>query len=155
MRAALRRSWSDGLGSSVVRFGFRELPDPGPDGVRGRPIVDVVVEGLEIAPQACLLDSGATAVRFGAYLAELCGIELSEAPRRQLAVGGAVVEARLADVNLLVGDDEDSYAWTAPVWFCEPWLPAFGLLGLTGFFDHFEVTIASYEEWIELTPINP
>jgi hypothetical protein len=32
--------------------------------------------------------------------------------------------------------------------------PAFGLLGLTGFFDHFEVTIASYEEWIELTPIN-
>jgi hypothetical protein len=115
----------------------------------------VVVEGLEIAPQACLLDSGATAVRFGAYLAELCGIELSEAPRRQLAVGGAVVEARLADVNLLVGDDEDSYAWTAPVWFCEPWLPAFGLLGLTGFFDHFEVTIASYEEWIELTPINP
>ena len=104
-----------------MRFGFRELPDPGPDGVRGRPIVDVVVEGLEIAPQACLLDSGATAVRFGAYLAEL----------------------------------EDSYAWTAPVWFCEPWLPAFGLLGLTGFFDHFEVTIASYEEWIELTPINP
>jgi hypothetical protein len=137
-----------------VRFGFRELPDPGHDGVRGRPIVDLVVEGLEIAPQACLLDSGATAVRFGAYVAELCGIELSECPQTQLAVGGAVVEARMAEVNLLVKDHEDSYAWTAPVWFCEPWIPAFGLLGLTGFFDHFEVTIAAYEEWIELTPIN-
>jgi hypothetical protein len=137
-----------------VRFAFRELPDPGHDAVRARPIVDVVVEGLEIAPQACLLDSGATAVRFGAYLAELCGIDLAAAPQTQLAVGGAVVEARMAEVTLLVSDDEDSYAWSAPVWFCEPWRPAFGLLGLTGFFDHFEVTIASYEQWIELTPIS-
>lgn len=137
-----------------MRFDFREFPDPGQGGVRTRPIVDLVVEGLEIAPQACLLDIGATAVRFGAYVAELCGIELSAAPRMHLAVGGAVVDARMAEVNLLVRDDEDSYAWSAPVWFCEPWRPAFGLLGLTGFFDHFEVTIASYDEWIELTPVN-
>jgi hypothetical protein len=34
---------------------------------------------------------------------------------------------------------------------CEPWTPAFGLLGLTGFF---EVTIASYEERIELSRIS-
>jgi len=72
----------------------------------------------------------------------------------QLAVGGADVEARMAEVNLLVTDGEDSYTWTAPVWFCEPWLPAFGLLGLTGFFDHFKVTIASDEEWVELRPVN-
>ena len=50
------------------------MPDPGTIGVRPRPIVDVVVEGLEIAPQACLLDSGATAVRFGAYVADICGM---------------------------------------------------------------------------------
>jgi hypothetical protein len=137
-----------------VRFKFRELPDPGGNGVRGRPIIDVVVEGLEIAPQACLLDSGATAIRLGAYVAELCGIDLSDAPQMRLAVGGAVVDARMAEVNLLIRDDEDSYAWAAPVWFCEPWLPSFGLLGLTGFFDHFEVTIASYEEWTELAPIS-
>ena len=129
-----------------MRFGFRELPDPGQCGVRGGPIVDVVVEGLEIAPQACLLDSGATAVRFGAYLADLSGIDLSGAPQTLLAVGGAIVDARMAEVNQLVRDDEDSYAWTAPVWFCDPWLAFFGLFGLTGFFDHFEVTIASDEE---------
>ena len=60
----------------------------------------------------------------------------------------------MAEVNLLVTDGEAGYAWTAPVWFCQPWHPAFGLLGLTGFFDHFEVTIAAYEQWIELTPIS-
>lgn len=137
-----------------MRFGFREFPDPGQDRIRARPIVDVVVEGLDIAPQACLLDSGATAIRFGAHVAELCGVDLSRAPQKRLAVGGSVVSALVAEVGLLVKDDIESYAWTAPVWFCDPWAPAFGLLGLTGFFDHFRVTIASYEEWIELTPIN-
>jgi hypothetical protein len=105
-----------------VRFEFRELPDPGASGVRGRRIIDVVLEGLEIAPHACLLDSGATAVRFGAYVAELCGIDLLHTPQAPLAGRGAVINAHMAEVNLLVTDNEDSYAWTAPVWFCEPWL---------------------------------
>jgi hypothetical protein len=67
----------------------------------------------DLAPQACLLDSGATAIRLGAHVAELCGVELRGAPR-----------------------------------------PGFGLLGLTGFFDQFDVTIAAYEERIALTPIS-
>lgn len=137
-----------------MKFGFREIPVPGQDAVRPRPIVDVVVEGLDIAPQACLLDSGATAIRLGAYVAELCGVDLSDAPQKQVAVGGALITARMAEVALRVADAEEAYEWTAPVWFCEPWLPAFGLLGLTGFFDHFEVTIAAYDERIDLTPIN-
>lgn len=137
-----------------MRFGFRELPEPGHDTVRPRPIVDVVVEGLNIAPQACLLDSGATAVRFGLHVAELCGVDLSGAPEKRLAVGGTLVAARMAEVSLRVADEDDAYQWLAPVWFCEPWVPGFGLLGLTGFFDHFDVTIASYEERIELEPIT-
>jgi len=137
-----------------VRFGFRQLPGPGQNSVRSRPIVDVVVEGLDIAPQACLLDTGATAVRFGLYLAELCGVDVSAAPSTSLAVGGALVTARMAEVGLLVTDGDQSHEWNAPVWFCEPWTPAFGLLGLTGFFDQFEVKIAAYEERIDLTPIN-
>jgi hypothetical protein len=137
-----------------VKFSFREVPDPASDAVRPLPIIDVVVEGLDIAPQACLLDSGATAVRFGAHVAELCGVDLTAAPTKQLGVGGALVTARMAEVSLFLADEDESYEWSAPVWFCDPWRPAFGLLGLTGFFDHFEVTIASYEERIELTPIN-
>lgn len=137
-----------------VRFAFRDIPDPRTGGVRPRPIVDVVVEGLDIAPQACLLDSGATAVRFGAHVAEICGIDLRDAPRTRLAVGGAVITALMAEVTLEVDDGSQQYGWSAPVWFCEPWAPSFGLLGLTGFFDHFTVTIASYQEWFELTPYS-
>jgi hypothetical protein len=114
----------------------------------------VIVDGLEIAPQACLLDSGATAVRLGIHVAELCGIDLAGAEERQLAAGGQLVAARMAPVTLRIGDGTDDYAWEASVWFCEPWTPAFGLLGLTGFFDQFDVTISSYAERIELKPIN-
>jgi hypothetical protein len=109
-----------------VRFSFRALP-VGHYTVRPRPIVDVVVGGFRHCPPSVLLDGGATTVRFGGHVAELCGLDLSGAPT----------------------------AWSAPVWFCEPWMPAFGLLGLTGFFDQFEVTIASYEERIELAPVTP
>jgi hypothetical protein len=137
-----------------VKFAFREIPDPGGGAIRPRPIIDVVVEGLEIAPQACLLESGATAVRMGSYVAELCGIDLSAAPTTRLAVGGALVNARMAEVGLRVEDPDAAHGWSAPVWFCEPWLPAFGLLGLTGFFDQFEVTLVAHEERIELEPIG-
>jgi hypothetical protein len=136
-----------------VRFAFKQLPGP-EQTIRPRPIIDVVVGGLAIAPQACLLDSGATAIRLGEHVAELCGIDLAGAEQRTLGVGGGPVTARMAEVELLLADATDSYAWIAPVWFCDPWTPAFGLLGLTGFFDHFEVTIASYEERIELTPVS-
>jgi hypothetical protein len=137
-----------------VRFAFRELPDPGAASVRPRPIVDVVVEGLDIAPHACLIDSRATAVRFGLHVAELSGIELSGADERRIAVGGALVRARMASVSLRVADAVESHSWEAPVWFCDPWVPAFGLLGLTGFFDHFEVIVAAYEERLELNPVR-
>jgi hypothetical protein len=131
-----------------VRFAFRELP-----GIPARPIVDVMVEGLELAPQACLLDSGATAVRMGGHVAEIVGIDLSGAPTSEIAVGGALVTGRMAEVSLQIADGENAHRWDAPVWFCDPWRPGFGLLGLTGFFDHFVVTIAAYEESFELRPV--
>jgi hypothetical protein len=137
-----------------VRFAFRDIPDPSGNSVRPRPIVDVVVEGLELAPQACLLDSGASAVRIGSHVAELVGLDLTDAPQTRVAVGGALVAARCAEVALEVSDGNSSHQWVAPVWFCEPWRPAFGLLGLTGFFDQFEVTVAAYEEWVELRSLD-
>lgn len=137
-----------------MRFAFRDIPDPSGNRVRPRPIIDVVVEGLELAPQACLLDSGATAVRMGSHVAELVGLDLTDAPQMRVAVGGALVTAHSAEVTLEVSDGRSSHRWAAPVWFCEPWQPAFGLLGLTGFFDQFEVTVAAYEEWVELRPLD-
>lgn len=135
-----------------MRFAFRELPVP--SGIRARPILDVVVEGLELAPQACLLDSGATAVRMGAHVAEIAGIDLDGAPTTDLAVGGALVTGRMAEVSLAIGEGATAHRWDAPVWFCEPWTPGFGLLGFTGFFDQFVVTIAAYDESFELRPVS-
>jgi hypothetical protein len=86
----------------------------------------------------------------GVHVAELIGLDLENAPRMSLAVGGALVTGRSADVTLEVSSQSSSHRWSAPVWFCDPWQPAFGLLGLTGFFDQFEVTVAAYEEWVEL-----
>lgn len=60
-----------------------------------------------------------------------------------LAAGGALVAARMAELSLRLADESDAHGWVAPVWFCEPWTLGFGLLGLTGLFDHFELTIAS------------
>jgi hypothetical protein len=137
-----------------VRFPFRDIPDPSGNSVRPRPIIDVVVDGLELAPQACLLDSGATAVRMGSHVAELVGLDLTDVPQTRIAVGGALVTGSLAEVVLEVSDGDTNHQWTAPVWFCEPWRPAFGLLGLTGFFDQFQVTVAAYEEWVELRPVS-
>jgi hypothetical protein len=137
-----------------VRFPFRDIPDPSGSRVRPRPIIDVVVEGLELAPQACLLDSGATAVRMGSHVAELVGLDLTDTPQTRIAVGGALVTAHCAEVTLEVSDGSSSHRWMAPVWFCEPWQPAFGLLGLTGFFDQFGITVAAYEEWVELRPVS-
>ena len=70
--------------------------------VRARPIVDLVIEGLEIAPHACLLDAGATAIRLGAHVAELCGIDTTKSLQTKLAVGGSLVTARMAMVSLQV-----------------------------------------------------
>ncbi len=137
-----------------MRFGFRQIPVPGQASVRARPLLDVVVEGLDVAPQACLIDSGATAVRFGAHVADLCGIDLADSPQQQIAVGGTVVTGSMAETGMRLDDGQEAYEWSAPVWFCDPWMPSFGLLGLSGFFDHFEVTIASYEERIDLRPIS-
>jgi hypothetical protein len=121
--------------------------------IRPRPIIDVVVEGFDIAPQACLLDSGATAIRFGLHVAEFCGLDLADAPTQDIAVGGALVAGRSAEVSLEISDGTDSHRWESTVWFCDPWIPSFGLLGLTGFFDQFEVLLAAYEERMEITPV--
>jgi hypothetical protein len=132
-----------------VRFSFRAVPEPGGARLRPRPVLDVVVEGLELAPQACLLDSGATAIRMGAHVAEMTGLDLSDAPVTTL---GMRVRARMQRVALEIGDGSESHRWDAPVWFCEDWTPSFGLLGLTGFFDHFDVIISAYDERFELHP---
>lgn len=129
-----------------MRFPFKELPGTSRDYLR--PAVPVTVEGISHAPQLCLLDTGALHNRFGAWVAEAAGIDLDDADRERLAVGGFVTSARPAPVQLTLED----VTWEAPVWFCDPWPLAFNLLGQEGFFRWFEVRLRAAAYQIEIIP---
>lgn len=128
-----------------MRFDFLELPGDGPTPVL-RPVVPVQVEDLQEAPQLCLVDSGSTANRFGAWLATATGIDLDGAPETELAIGGVVTVARHARADLTIG----GVRYDAPVSFCEPWPFAFNLLGQEGFLRYFRTTLCAAEGWLEL-----
>ena len=131
-----------------MRHAFQALP--GQIG-RARPVVDLVVEGLDLAPQACLIDTGATEIRMGRHVAELAGLDLTGAVLDAVIVGGLRTTASGISVELELKHGRTSHAWSPTVYFCDPWPWAFGLLGLSGL-DPFLVTINAYDEWSELRP---
>jgi Aspartyl protease len=131
-----------------VRFAFRQLPAATGGLLTPRPVVDVWMEGIDVAPLGCLVDSGALRTRFSRELAEIAGIEPDDSAAERLALAGQVVTAAPARTTLRLGE----HAWDAAVWFCDPWPFSFQLLGLDGFLRHFRVTLAAYEEWLDCEP---
>jgi hypothetical protein len=132
-----------------VRFHFRPLPAAPGGEPTPRPLVDVWLEGIDVAPFAALVDTGALRTRFAAELADVAGIDLDGAATERFAVGGTIVDGRMALATLRLGSGPDAESWEAAVWFCDPWPFAFQLLGLEGFPRHFRVEIAGYHEWLE------
>jgi hypothetical protein len=129
-----------------VRFDFLELP--GGDSALLRPVIPVQVEDLDAAPQLCLVDTGATHNRFGAWLAEATGIDLTAAPESDLAVGGVLTRARYARADLTIA----GVRYDAPVTFCDPWPFAFHLLGQEGFLRFYRLEICAAQSWLEVEP---
>lgn len=129
-----------------MKFPFKELPGTTSDYLR--PAIPVTVEGIPRAPQLCLLDTGALHNRFGAWVAQAAGIEISDAEEQLIAVGGFATRARLAVVRLTLGD----VSWEAPVWFCDPWPLAFHLLGQEGFFLWFDVRVRAARYEVDISP---
>jgi len=130
-----------------VRHPFQDLP--GRTG-RARPVVDLVIEGLALAPQACLIDTGATEIRMGQHVAEIAGLATSDLAE-DIIVGGLRTAGRAATVQLELRQGADTHVWSPTVFFCDPWPWAFGLLGLGGL-DPFVLTINAYDEWSQLMP---
>jgi hypothetical protein len=130
-----------------VRFEFLELPGEAHDALT-RPVVPVQVEDLDEAPQLCLVDTGSTANRFGAWLAEAIGLDLSGAPETALYVGGVRTVARHARADLTIA----GVRYDAPVSFCDPWPFAFHLLGQEGFLRFFRLTLCAAEGWLDVEP---
>lgn len=131
-----------------MRHAFQPLP--GQVG-RARPVVDLVVEGLDVAPQACLIDTGATEIRLGRHVAEIVGLDLDKAVVDETVVGGLRTTASGVTAELSLRQGRSSHTWSPTVYFCDPWPWAFGLLGLSGL-DPFLLTINAYDEWSELRP---
>ncbi|MEX1143135.1 MAG: retropepsin-like aspartic protease [Thermoleophilaceae bacterium] len=115
-------------------------------------MVDVWLEGIEVAALGCLVDTGAMRTRFSRDLATAAGIEIDESQSETFAIGGQVVEGAPAHVGLRLGDADDGRTWEASVWFCDPWPFAFQLLGLDGFLRHFRTTVSAYHEWVDCQP---
>lgn len=135
-----------------MRFAFRALPSASGGALTPRPVVDIALEGLEVAPVACLLDTGALRTRMSAELAPLAGIELTGDLTEEFYVAGVKTAGALTRVTLTVANDTDEFSWDAPVWFCDPWPHPFGLAGLEGFLHHFAVTINAYGGYLEVEP---
>jgi aspartyl protease len=129
-----------------MKFSFKELPGATRNYLR--PAVPVTVEGMSHAPQLCLLDTGALQNRFGRWVADAAGMDLSAATEERVAIGGFNASARQTSVQLTLGET----TWEAPVWFCDPWPLAFNLLGQEGFFRWFEVRIRAAVYEIEIMP---
>jgi hypothetical protein len=135
-----------------MRFDFRALPSASGGALTPRPVVDIALEGLDVAPVGCLLDTGALRTRMSAEFAPLAGIELTGGLTEAFCAGGVKTVGELARVTLTVTDGAEEFSWDAPVWFCDPWPHPFGLAGLEGFLHHFVVTINAYNGYLEVTP---
>jgi len=129
-----------------VRFAFAELP--GERSRVPRPVLPVQLEDLEDTPQLCLVDTGATTNRFGAWLADAAGVDLAGAPEDGVVVGGVRTTARHARAALTIA----GHRYDAPVTFCDPWPFPFNLLGQEGFLRYFRVTLCAADYWLEVEP---
>jgi hypothetical protein len=131
-----------------LRFDFLELPSEEGRGSLVCPVLPVQIEDLEEAPQLCLVDTGSTANRFGAWLAETTGVDLGGAPETTLQIAGVTTTARHARCDLTIAGRR----YDAPVSFCDPWPFAFSLLGQEGFLRFFRVTLCAAEFWLDVEP---
>jgi hypothetical protein len=129
-----------------VRFEFVELP--GEPTLLARPAIPVQIEDFEVAPQLCLVDTGATTNRFGNWLADAAGIDLGGAPKERIVVGGVHSTAKHARAALTIAGRR----YDAPISFCDPWPFAFNLLGQEGFLRFFRLTVCAAEFWLDVTP---
>lgn len=117
-----------------------------------RPLLDVYLDAARLVPQTCLVDTGAAAIRLSAELARAAGVALPPEPNRPDIVVGAVRSQVVAStVELALELGEGTVTWTTEATFCDPWPHPFGLLGLRGFFDAFDVDFRGRDEAFSLT----
>lgn len=99
-----------------------------------------------MAPQACLIDTGAAQIRMGRHVAEIVGLDLAGAIVDDVVVGGTRTSASGVVTELALQSADLNHVWSPTVYFCDPWPWAFGRFGLAGR-DPFLLTIDAHGEW--------
>lgn len=127
---------------------YTELPMDA--GGWARPLVDLVVAGMDDVFVPCLVDSGSLHTLVPSWVANAAGIEHDAMSPRHLRVAGAVTEARFATTRLAAGP----HGWEAEVGFCDPWPYGWGLAGQLSFFRYFTVTFRATDFEFELAPVT-
>ena len=141
-----------------MRFRYTRFPvrglvvSLGGRSVRSRPIIRVTL----IGPSGThidrgLLDSGADDTVFAEAVAQLLGIDLTNAPVGHASGTGLVTaQIRYAEVDLRVTDGREFRQWRAWIGFTSTPLKQ-PLLGFAGFLQYFTATFYNDLEEVELT----
>jgi len=144
-------------------FPYVQEPRPKDSPFRDRPLMRPAVPIGIVGPSgpvgvAALVDSGADHVLAAPWVAQAAGCDLSALADIEIRIGGGVRAVRFTTVELVLGPpdgaDDDLIVWEADVGFFDAWEPAWpAVLGQTGFFDRFTVTMSrqamllSVEDW--------
>lgn len=130
-----------------MQFAFKSLPGSPSD--VPRPTVSINADGpLVRLNLLALVDTGALVNRFGRWIADEIGLDLSGLPVERIGLGGYALESVTTTVALTVGD----FTWEAPVGFCDPWPFAYQVVGQEGFFRWFIVTVDAAEQTLTIEP---
>jgi hypothetical protein len=110
-------------------------------------MINVQLAGLNEAPLACLVDSGAVYNKFHSDFAVAAGISLKEPDStHQFSSGGRLYSGVVVRVGLKVA----SFEWDAPVCFIDDWDQDFQILGHEGFFRWFKVCFHAADEQLSI-----
>lgn len=116
-----------------------------------RPLINVDLVGLNEAPLACLVDSGAVYNKFHSDFAEAAGISLEEPDEiHDFSSGGRSYSGAVVRVGLKIG----SLEWEAPVCFINDWDQDFQILGHEGFFRWFKVCFYAADEKLSVEEVD-
>jgi len=131
------------------------VPSLGGISIRYRPVLAVRLTGPQDTTLVDgLLDTGADDTVFEEWHATYMGIDVRQAPERQVALAGRPqpVRCRYAPVQLRITDGiQETYEWTAVVGFVAGRLH-YSLLGQAGFLQYFRADFDGEGREVVLTP---
>lgn len=114
-----------------------------------RPIIDIIVRSDKyFAIYPMLIDSGADYCILNLELAKSFGIKLSKTAVKFFGIGREQIIGKWGKIELKIA----GHTYKSKVLFAEISQFGHGILGQSGFFDHFDVKLSYFKQTIEIEP---